>query len=123
MSDEKLTILYVDDEEINLFLFKSIFEEKYNVITALSGKIGLSELESSDGKIDVVISDMNMPEMNGLEFINAARGKFDNIVYFILTGYNYNDEIDAAIKSKIVQKFFSKPFDFDSISAAIQQEV
>lgn len=122
MTDTKdIKILYVDDEESNLFLFKVNFDSKYPVFTASSGPQGLRELETHHDEIIVVISDMRMPSMNGVEFIRKAREKYENIVYFILTGYDYNEEIDAALKSNIIQKFFTKPFDMQEIEKAIHE--
>ncbi|MEQ9229074.1 MAG: response regulator [Cyclobacteriaceae bacterium] len=118
---EDIAILYVDDEEINLFLFEATFSAKYEVITAISGKLGLEKLDENHEKIIVVISDMNMPEMNCVEFVGQAAQKFKNIAFFILTGYNYNEEIDEAIKSNLVQKYFSKPFNQKEIEDAIQE--
>ena len=117
----EIAILYVDDEEPNLFLFEVTFEEKYQVITSSSGKEGLEKLAGAHNKIIVVISDMRMPEMNGVEFIRRARERYDNIGYFILTGYDYNQEIDSAIKEGVVHKFFTKPFDQKEIEAAIDE--
>lgn len=118
---DDITILYVDDEEPNLFLFKVAFEEKYEVITSRSGMEGLEKLDLEHDKIIVVISDMKMPEMNGVEFIRKARDLYNHIGYFILTGYDYNDEIDQAIKEEIVHKFFTKPFKQEEIEAAIEE--
>lgn len=119
MNIDNVTILYVDDEEINLFLFEKSFGKKYSVITADSGGKGLKALENHGDKIIVVISDMRMPVMNGVEFIRKAKSLHDNIVYFILTGFEYNDEIDEAIKTDLIQKFFTKPFNYDEIDQAI----
>ncbi len=119
--NDSIGVLYVDDEEINLFLFEATFSSKYEVITALSGKAGLEKLESYHHKIIVVISDMNMPEMNGIEFIGQAASKFNNISFFILTGYNYNEEIEAALNANLIQKFFSKPFNEKEIDEAIRE--
>jgi CheY-like chemotaxis protein len=121
MSDlSNITILYVDDEDINLFLFKSSFEPKFHVITARSGREGLDRLADHHDRIIVVISDMNMPAMNGIEFITEARKDYSNIAYFILTGYDYNQEIDQALKSNMIQKFFTKPFISSEIEAAVE---
>jgi response regulator RpfG family c-di-GMP phosphodiesterase len=114
-------ILYVDDEEANLFLFKINFQSKFSVLTAKSGDEGLALLEANHDEITVVISDMRMPKMNGIEFIRKAREKFSNICYFILTGYDYDDEIDKAIKSKMVLKYFTKPFEMNEIESAIKE--
>lgn len=122
MSEKKeITILYVDDEETNLFLLRVTFESKYNVITALSGEEGLEKLDNHKDEIIVVISDMSMPSMNGIEFIQQAKHNHKEISYFILTGYDYNDQIDEALKANIIQKFFTKPFDAAQIEDAIQE--
>ena len=116
------TILYVDDEEHNLFVFKANFRNRYKVITVLSGREGLEELDNPEEHIDVVISDMHMPEMNGVEFISKAREKH-NIPFYILTGFNTNQEIEAAIESKMVVQLFNKPLNVPEISEAIDRKV
>lgn len=122
MSQKKdITVLYVDDEETNLFLLRVTFESKYKVLTALSGEQGLVELEEHKDEIIVVISDMSMPGMNGVEFIKKAKKRHDKISYFILTGYDYNDQIDEALKTNVIQKFFTKPFDAAQIEDAIEE--
>lgn len=118
-----ITVLYVDDEKNNLFLFEINFKKKYNVITALSAFEGLDKLEEFHKDIIVVISDMRMPKMNGIEFVRKAKEKFENIAYFILTGFDYDDEIDQALRENIIQKFFTKPFDVNEIDQAIQDAI
>jgi len=66
-----ITVLYVDDEPINLELFKMSFRRVFNVIVAESGPQGLEVLQNTNG-IKAVISDMKMPNMSGLEFIQKA---------------------------------------------------
>ena len=122
MSEQKnITILYVDDEETNLFLLRVTFESKYKVLTANSGEEGLNKLEEHKDEIIVVISDMSMPGMNGVEFIKKAKENHSQISYFILTGYDYNDQIDEALKSNVIQKFFTKPFDAAQIEDAVEE--
>jgi response regulator RpfG family c-di-GMP phosphodiesterase len=118
---DQISILYVDDEEINLFLFKASFQKKYHVITAGSGKEGLVLLNQNRDRIIVVISDMNMPHMNGIQFIEAARQEHENLAYFILTGYDYSQEIDQALKSNVIHKFFTKPFISNEIESAVDE--
>ena len=64
MADNK-TILYVDDEDVNLMLFELNFKKKFNVLTALNGEKGL-EILKDNNNVEVVISDMKMPGMNGI---------------------------------------------------------
>ncbi len=120
---KKIKILYVDDEESNLFIFKVNFERKYPVITAISGEEGLEKLSDHPDEIIVVISDMRMPSMNGVEFIRKARETHDNIFYYILTGYDFNEDIEEALKAGEIQKFFKKPFDIQEIEGAILQAI
>lgn len=112
---EKPAILYIDDEEANLLLFKIAFEGARDVLIANSPEEGLQKLEENQTRIRAVISDMHMPKMNGVQFIEKAQEKVSNIPYFILSGYAFNDEIDEALKQNKIQKFFTKPFDRSEI--------
>jgi YesN/AraC family two-component response regulator len=97
------TLLYVDDEPLNLMLFEINFKKKFNVKTALSGESGLDIL-SSVPSIQVVITDMKMPGMSGIEFIKKAKEQFPEIVFFILTGYEITKEIIHALEEKLIYK-------------------
>lgn len=115
---EKLTVLYVDDEPLNLMLFERNFARTYNILTAKSGFEGLEKLRSHP-EIKVVISDMRMPGINGIEFVSMAKKEFPTIAYFILTGFAITDEIAHALESKLILHYFSKPFNKTEIEAAI----
>jgi two-component system, response regulator, stage 0 sporulation protein F len=115
---EKLTLLYVDDEPINLMLLVAMFRKKYNVLTGRSGFEGLGLLEKHDD-IKVVISDMRMPGMNGLEFIEKAKATYPNIIFFILTGYEITIEIENSLKIGLIDRYFQKPFQMSEIDSAI----
>jgi len=118
MSD-KLKIMYVDDEELNLQLFELNFNRKYEVITAESGISALNLLEEHLDTT-IVISDMKMPKMTGIEFIQKAKVKYPDIKYYILTGYDITDEIQEALDAKLILKYFRKPFDINEIDNAIR---
>ena len=114
-------ILYVDDEPINLMLFESMFDKTYTVFTAESAVEGLNML--TDNNFQVVISDMKMPVMNGIEFIEEAKQNYPGIVYYILTGYHITQDIKSAIDKKLIKKYFQKPFNKEEIDKAIAQDV
>ena len=113
-------ILYVDDELINLQLFKINFRKKYDVLTAIDAKEGLKILED-DHEVLVVVSDMKMPHMNGLEFIKIAKEKCPNIKFYILTGFEITDEIQEALDSGLIIKYFRKPFNINEIDKSIRE--
>ena len=118
--NELQTLLYVDDEPLNLKLFEVNFSRKFNVRTALSGEQGMEVLHK-EPSIPVVISDMKMPGMNGIEFIKRAKDKFPEIVFFILTGYEITDEITRALEENIIYRYFKKPFLMKDMETAILQ--
>jgi len=113
--NQKPAILYIDDEEPNLLLFRITFEGSREVLVANSPEEGLKKLEENKDRIRAVISDMHMPKMNGVEFIEKAKETVNDIPYYILSGYAFNDEIDRALSERTIQKFFTKPFDREEI--------
>ncbi len=114
----KNRVLFVDDEDINLFIMQKRFENNYDVITANSPMKGLDILEN-ESDIRIVVTDLRMPEMDGLEFVEKAKALYPSTSFFLLTGYEYNEEIDNSVKSGRVSKVFGKPFDFDEMNEVI----
>ena len=106
----KPKLLYVDDEVMNLHLFREMFRKDFDVLIASSGEEALEELEETK-EIKYVITDMRMPEMNGLELISKAKKVRPEVVYCLLTGYDLTKEIEKAIEAKQVARYFAKPFD------------
>ena len=114
----KQTILVVDDERLNLVLFERIFSKKYRVLTAISGEAGILQMEKNPD-IDIVISDMQMPGLNGIEFIEQVKPKNSGTHYFILTGYEINEQIKHALEEGTIEHYFQKPFDKEKIEAIL----
>ncbi len=113
-------VLYVDDEQINLLLFEANLKDKFEIITAESGNDALKVIIENKN-IDVVISDMKMPFMNGVEFIKKAKLELPNAQYYILTGYGMTDEIKDALDSGLILKKFDKPFNIIEIFNEIEK--
>lgn len=122
MEPSKQKILYVDDEEINLTLFEINLESKYVIFTSESGFKALVIIKENQD-ILVVISDMKMPVMNGLDFIRKAKEINSNIAYFILTGYGLTDELNEAINEGLILDCLSKPFEMKEIDERIQNTI
>jgi len=118
MEDKKISILYVDDEENNLFSFKATFRLKYKVFTAISGAEAIDLVKNNP--IDIIITDQRMPEMTGVEFlekiieINAAPMRI------LLTGYtDMAAVVDAVNKGKIFH-YLNKPWSEKELDDTIQ---
>ena len=96
MSNPKPRILVVDDDSFVRSMITAILESNdYIVETAENGKAGLNKI-MADPKFNLIISDMNMPEMNGLEFMAQLHLSKVDIPIMILTG---NNEISVAIEA------------------------
>lgn len=119
---DKTEILYVDDEDINLMLFSKLFGKKYEIIAAKSGNEGIKKL-SECPEIKIIVSDMRMPGMSGIEFIYQAKAQRPELKCFILTGYDITAEISEALKNRVIERHFTKPFvfDFDTILEAFEK--
>jgi len=119
MSDSKITILYVDDEENNLFSFKATFRIKYKVLTAISGSEALEILEKN--QVHIIITDQRMPEMTGIEFLEKVLEKFPDPMRVLLTGYaDMNAVIDAVNKGKIFH-YLAKPWNEEELDLTINR--
>ena len=116
----KEKILYVDDEEINLLIFEKNLEKKYDVITASSGKEGL-EVLTQHSEIKLVFSDLRMPGMSGIEFIQKARETFDDKKFFILTGYDSNEEIEKSLKDELFLQFWTRPVNYGELIKTLEK--
>ena len=118
MTNEKINILYVDDEVNNLLAFKATFRVKYNVITAISSAEAVKLLEQNDD-INIIITDQRMPEMTGVEFLESILEKYPDPMRILLTGYaDMNAVIDAVNKGKIFH-YLSKPWKEEELDETI----
>ena len=119
MSDKKINLLYVDDEENNLMSFKATFRLKYNVMTALSAVEAMKILEKKP--VEIIITDQRMPNMTGIEFLEKVIEKYPDPIRMLLTGYtDMTAVIDAVNKGKIYH-YLSKPWTEEVLDVAIQK--
>ena len=116
---EKITILYVDDEENNLISFKANFRIKYNVLIAISGDEAMRIMENKH--IDIIITDQRMPNMTGVEFLEKVLEKYPDPMRILLTGYaDMNAVVDAVNKGKIFH-YLSKPWNEEELDMTIKR--
>lgn len=117
--EEKLTILYVDDEVNNQHSFRARFRREFNVVTASSGKEGLDMLRDND-MIDIIVSDYDMPGMTGVCFLTQTRRTHCHSVR-ILTSVHFSSEVIAgATNEAAVHALLNKPWDEEELSEAIR---
>ena len=119
MQESKITILYVDDEENNLFSFKAAFRIKYNVLIAINGEEALKILEKKP--VHIIITDQRMPNMTGVEFLEKVIERFPDPVRILLTGYaDMGAVVDAVNKGKIFH-YLAKPWNEEELDMTINR--
>ncbi len=118
--NNKPKVLYVDDEEENLLVFRSSFRRYYDVMISSSAKQAIELLQ--DNPVDVIISDQRMPEISGVEFLNDLPDKGDNI-RMILSGFSDIEAVVGALNSGKVYKYISKPWEKDELLKIIDDAI
>ncbi len=117
---DKIKVLYVDDEENNLFSFKATFRLKYQVFTAISGSDAIAVLNQNPN-IEVILTDQRMPEMTGVEFLKSILSIHPDPIRILLTGYaDLQASIDAVNEGKIFH-YLSKPWNEEEVDMTIQK--
>ncbi|KAB2927409.1 MAG: response regulator [Dechloromonas sp.] len=115
-----LTLLFVDDEPSILSALRRLFRPHgYRILIAESGQAGLDTLESET--VDLVISDMRMPEMDGATFLKAVRSKWPGIIRILLTGYADITSTIAAINEGEIYRYIAKPWDDTEIVLIVRE--
>lgn len=108
------TVLIVDDEiEILKSLNRGLHLEPYSKIFASSGAQALESFARED-QISVIITDMRMPGMNGLELLRQVEEISPRTVKIVLTGYTQLPQILATVNNVEIFKFMTKPWDLDA---------
>ncbi|WP_214073816.1 response regulator [Mucilaginibacter sp. dw_454] len=119
MADKKIAILYVDDEENNLFSFKAVFRIKYQVYTAISGEEALKIL--AEKPIQILITDQRMPAMTGVELLEKVIPLYPDPIRLLLTGYaDMNAVVDAINKGQIFH-YLTKPWNEEELYMTIDR--
>lgn len=113
-SAPQASILCVDDEPNVLASLRRLFHAQgYRVLTAQDGHIGLRMLETEP--VDLVISDMRMPEMDGAQFLAQVRTRWPETMRLLLTGYSDTQSILDAINQGEIYRYITKPWDDNDI--------
>jgi response regulator RpfG family c-di-GMP phosphodiesterase len=112
------TLLCVDDEPSILSALRRLFRASYHVLTADSAAAALQLLEHES--VDVVLSDMRMPEMDGAEFLAQVRRRNPDTVRLMMTGYADVASIMAAINGGEIYRYVTKPWRDSDIVLAVR---
>lgn len=118
-NQDQQSVLFVDDDkELRELLHEVISHLGYTSVTAVDGVDALEKLEERE--FDIVITDINMPRMNGVGLIKRLAADFSEIDVIAITGYqtryNYTDIIALGASD-----FIAKPLNIDELEAKIRR--
>jgi len=116
----KINIVFVDDEQDVISGYKRMLfsmRKEWEMHFALSGKEALEIIEKS--KIDVLITDMRMPFMDGAELLNTVKNKYPEIIRIVLSGYQ--DEVKILRSTTTAHQFLLKPCTAQKIKDTIER--
>ena len=118
MAGKKTSVLIVDDEQVVCeFLDDELSERGYLCTTALDGNAALAELET--GHFDVVLLDIRLPGISGMEVLREVLVRHRNIAIIMVTAIN---DVDTAVEAMKLgaSDYIVKPFDPDAVEASIR---
>ena len=120
-SEKKETILFVDDEESILSVSSEYFQRKgYHTLTAKDGLEALDILERET--VDCCFTDINMPEMNGLELAEKIRMNDNTMPVIVMTGYPSLENTIQTLKNGVVD-FLIKPVNLKQMELSVQRVI
>jgi two-component system NtrC family sensor kinase len=120
--EEEIRILCVDDEPNVLNSLRRLFiDENYTILTAASAQEGLELLAGE--RVQIVISDYRMPNMNGVEFLSEVRTRWPDTVRIVLSGYADTASIVSAINEGQIYKFVPKPWNDDELKVTVAHAI
>lgn len=108
---KKFAILYVDDEEQSLSMFKQNYEDDFRIYTAASAKEGLKVLEQHADEVGIVMSDQRMPGEKGVWLLEKTRQLRPRILRILATAYTDMDAAIQAVNAGSIFKYVTKPWD------------
>lgn len=121
-----MKLIVVDDEEDVQFLFRQKFRKEIksgelNIRFALNGPSALNLLESIENRTEYfILSDINMPEMTGIELLRQIKLKYPKLKVIMITAYG--DEQNFRLAKELgAEDYFTKPLEFESLRTKLNQ--
>jgi DNA-binding NtrC family response regulator len=116
--NKKINILVLDDDPVYRNLLRSVLKDKLNVFAVEAPSIAFKILKNE--KIDILISDFKLPEMNGLQVLEKVKEEYPGIAVIMISSVGDMDTVIVALR-KGAADFLKKPFTTPEIWVAIER--
>ncbi|MCD6401119.1 MAG: GAF domain-containing protein [Anaerolineales bacterium] len=115
----KMVLIVEDDASTRKALRTLLEAQHYNVILALNGKVALDQLERYNKSIFLIISDLVMPQMDGIDLYNQIKERWRDTKILFVTGHPLGKDAQALLEKGRVH-WLQKPFTIDDFNAVLQ---
>ena len=115
--EKKTKILVIDDSAETVAGLQNFFSEKYEVLTAGNGLDGLKQIEEHESTIDLVITDLVMPDISGVGVISIVKKKYPAIPIIAITGWGEHPE--ALATEADADLVLEKPFELTELERSV----
>ena len=121
MHKNKRRILIVEDEFVNREILKNLLLDDYEILEAEDGEAALDVLENNSDSLSLILLDLFLPKISGLEVLNVIQAKYNHLPVIVLTS---DKELEVQCLSYGASDFISKPYpDFSIIKARITRVI
>lgn len=118
MTEPRTILLIEDDESLRRVMEYNLREDGYRVVTAADGRSGLERFQAQD--VDLVLTDIRMPEMDGMEVLTRLKTMQPDLPVIVLTAHGTIDSAVEAIKVGAFD-YLTKPFSREQLRAAVRK--
>jgi len=118
MTDTQTVLVIDDDESLRRVMEYHLQDEGYGVVTAVDGRAGLERFQA--GPVDLVVTDIRMPEMDGMELLTRLKAMQPDLPVVILTAHGTIDSAVEAMKLGATD-YLTKPFSREQFKAAVRK--
>jgi CheY-like chemotaxis protein len=109
-----------DDDTVRAFIVRALGGDGHELTEVADGTTALAMLNSSNGGFDLLLSDVKMPGMDGIELALAAGRRHPDIAIMLMTGYADQRERAYGLDA-LVHDVISKPFSVDQIACVVRE--
>ncbi len=118
---ERYAILYVDDEEKSLKIFRRVFKDQFKIYTAANAEEGYQLFKDHKNEIGLLITDQRMPGEKGVRLLEKVRRTQPRVIRILVTAYTDLDAAIDAVNSGAIYKYINKPWNLSELKLTLKQ--